>query len=192
MPSLNYVPELFQTRSSCNGIIEYTASHFGSSLKGELIATHFAPGERGLVQRIRPGGALQDIDANWGGLAIAQGIFGELIFSRVGVRNDIHILEPDYPFPSGLSARVVTPFRGGRAGGLTVTVTGHGFGTGTLSVSFNGNPCAIVPGSLTETSRGSKLECVTPSSGSGGLVDVTVTVGTSVSILSGGFMYTNV
>jgi IPT/TIG domain len=189
-PPANYVKQLAVLGSSVDGIIEYTASHFGSSLKGELIASSFAPNDGAKSYRLKPTGQPEVLDALWSDVAMAQGFYGEIIFPRVGTPNDIRVLKPSYVFPTGLSARVVTPFRGGKLGGLLVVVTGHGFGS-SPTVTIDGKPCPVVPGSVGESpTSGSILQCATPPATAGKeLVDVAVTNGGSTSVIVGGFLY---
>jgi hypothetical protein len=188
---MNYVAPFSQLlKSSVNGIIEYTAAHFGSQLKGDLIAGTYAPSDAGATSyRIKTSGTIETLDSTWSDVSVAQGFFGEIIFPRVGVPNDVRILEPSYVFPSSLSARVVTPYRGGKAGGLKITVTGHKFGTAP-TVKIDGKNCPIIPGSVKETSRGSILKCTTPAANPGKeLVAVSVTAGGVTSTITNGFFY---
>jgi Malectin domain/IPT/TIG domain len=187
-PPANYVPPLTLLPSSIDGIMEYTAAHFNSMLKGELIISSYAPNAGAATYRMEPNGSPVALDSQWSDLSVAQGFYGEIIFPRVGV-NEIRVLQPSYTFPNSLSARVVTPFRGGKAGGLVITVTGHGFGAAPV-VSIDGKPCPVIDGSVTETSRGSILKCTTPAaSGGAELVDVSVTSEGLKSTLSNGFYY---
>lgn len=190
-PDPSYVPELFTVPSSVDGIMEYTASHFGGNLRGELIASTFSNSGFRDVYRVRPSPPrLLSLDGDWSALSVAQGIYGELVLPKYS--GDIFVLQPSYPLPARLDARVVTPFRGGAGGGLVVTVTGHKFGAAP-AVTFNGVPCPVVAGSVTETSRGSVLKCRTPPSGGlVNLVNVVVTSGGLSSTITNGFMYMNV
>lgn len=187
-PASNYVNELATLTSSINGICEYTASHFGGQFKGEIIISSYAPGGTGVVYRMKPGSKPQNLDSEWSGLSVAQGFWGEIIMPRVA-KKDFHVLLPDYPAPAGLSARVVTPYRGGKAGNLVVTITGHNFGTAP-TVTIDGKPCPVVAGSVAETSRGSILKCTTPPASAGKeLVNVVVSSGGQSSTITDGFMY---
>lgn len=112
---------------------------------------------------------------------------GELIFPKY--TGDLNILQPDYPFPTSLSARVVSPFRGGAGGGLEMRIAGHNFGT-SPTATINGANCPI--SSTTETAHGSLIICTLPARGAGGnLVDVAVTSSGVTSIITDGFMYMN-
>lgn len=188
-PSRNYHGEISTLKSSVDGICEYTASHFGEQLKGDIIISSYAPSGVGIVYRMKPNEAPVTLDAEWSALSVAQGYWGELIFPRVN-KKVINILTPDYPFPSGLSVRVVTPFRGPKAGGLLVTITGHGFGHGNPQVHFDGSPCQVDLRTVGETTRGSILRCTTPPTNGKSLVDVSVSIDGQISTIQNGFMYT--
>lgn len=218
-PPDNYRPSMFTVQSSVNGIIEYTAEHFNSALKGELIASTFSNQGNKDVYRVRvQPPRLLTLDADWAALSVAQGVFGkqhfcsssvsglffafkllltrhfpfclflgELIFPRY--TGDLNILQPNYTFPSSLSARVVTPFRGGAGGGLEMRIAGHNFGT-SPTATINGANCPI--SSTTETAHGSLIICTLPARGAGGnLVDVAVTSSGVTSTITDGFMYMN-
>lgn len=190
-PSLNYHKQIATLKSSIDGICEYTASHFGDQLKGNIIISSYAPSGVGIVYRMKPGETPIALDLEWSGLSVAQGYWGELVFPRVN-KKVINILQPNYPFPSALSVRVVTPFRGPKTGGLSVVITGHGFGHGSPVVLLDGNKCSVNPTSVQETARGSILKCVTPPSNGKELVDVSVSIDGQTSTIKNGFMYTAV
>lgn len=186
-----YTAPYFTVGSSTNGMIEYTAAHFNGAMKGDLLASTFAnQGLRNLYRiETAPKEKKLSVLAKYSALSVAMGPWGEILCPKYGT--DFQVLMPDYTFPTSLSARVVKPFRGGAAGGLTVTVTGHNFGTNP-TISFNGKNCPT-SGSVVTTSRGDMVKCVTPASGGGvNLVDVVVSSGSASSTITDGFMYMSV
>jgi IPT/TIG domain/Glucose / Sorbosone dehydrogenase len=189
-PPPSYKPPLFTVQSSVDGIMEYTASHFAAQLKGELIVTTFTNQGTRPMYRVRTSPPrLLTLDNSWSALSVAQGVWGEIVLPKSA--GNLQVLQPDYVFPSTISARAVSPFRGGAGGGLLVTITGHNFGTNP-TVTFKGAPC-VVSGAVQTTSRGDLLKCTTPASSRGvNLVDVVVTSGGASSTITNGFMYMNV
>lgn len=98
-------------------------------------------------------------------------------------KKTILVLKPKYVTPAGVNVIAVTPFRGRKAGGNVVTITGHNFD---LPTAFFGSlPCSHIS-DVTSTS----FRCTTPPGSN--LVDVTVVSNGSNKTVHDAFWYMDV
>lgn len=128
--------------SSTNAIMEYTSNVFSGSLKGELVFGKYAASGSGQVWRAKvSGGTINEIPmADYSGLSMAAGLWGELIMPRVQ-QGFVAVLQPVYTKPSGPMVIAVSPRRS--VAGAQVFVSGENFAAG-LSVKFGANAATVI------------------------------------------------
>lgn len=164
--------------SSTNAIMEYTSNVFSGSLKGELVFGKYAASGSGQVWRGKvSGGKINEIPmADYSGLSMAAGLWGELIMPRVQ-QGFAAVLQPVYTKPSGPMVIAVSPRRS--IAGATVFVSGENFAAG-LTVKFG-----TKAGSGIKLVGGTGFFCKVPAGS--GKVSVVVTVGGASSAVIPGY-----
>lgn len=161
--SEGYTRPMAMVESSTNGILEYTANTFKSSLRGELLLSKLSWSGNGVLFRAKlneDGTGLvelpQELHAD-SGLSIEMGAYGELLMPKIK-QASILALVPDEEFEDQLNVIAVVPRRGPSSGGNTVLVTGSGFESG-VRIYFGELECTSY-GALADD--GSSIECQVP------------------------------
>ncbi|GAB0495535.1 hypothetical protein MMPV_006837 [Pyropia vietnamensis] len=179
VPGVDATPGLAGLQSSTNGVLEYSASTFANALRGEILLSKFAGQSNGLLYRARPApdGSSMPLDADGvrvimgrSGLAMFEDPSGGLVMADP--RSDqVTLLKPSYPVPSGATLIGVMPVRGRAAGGNALRVTGHRLGGASAKVTVGGRPCT---GVREVAAGGDALTCTVPAGVAGAVVDVVV------------------
>lgn len=182
-------PLISNLQSSTNGVMEYRSNIFGDKLKGNLFLSKYAGGNEGRVSRVILDGKGQ-VATNgvtnifWpsSGLSIVEGPRGEMVMSRV-FKDELLVLKPEYTTPKTPFFISVMPRKGPAAGGNTVLVTGHNFGTAP-GATFGAKACTDV-----KAIDDDSFTCVVPAGVAGEQVSVSVTVGTTTAAAPTGSDY---
>lgn len=146
---LNYKPPMETMQSPLTGIAEYRAGHFCSKLKGDLILSAYKNGKtfRMGVDGGKKTSGPDQISPN-GGITFVENSRGDLIFPRLSEK-DIFVLRPKISAQTGLYISGAIPFRHGKNGGTTITVSGFNFGPNP-KVSIGSKSCQILSKSNTD------------------------------------------
>lgn len=157
--------------SSTDGVIEYTADSFEGQLKGDLLCSKYStqdsPGKVFRVQLDSNGDLEAGPDELWpsSGLSIAMSPWGHILMPRV-YKAEIKVLTPMYQVGILPIFTAVMPFRGPKAGGNVVLVTGENFGTGPTALFGEEEQECVTVSDVAEDGR--SFKCEVPA-GSGGV-----------------------
>lgn len=187
-PAPGYTQPMTTFPTSTDGLVEWTLNLF-PSLRGNLLASKFAPSFNGQVFRLQltpdgkgiVGGNKHESFHPQSGVRIALHPSGVVTMPRVIV-GDVLLMRPgfkppaDAPFVSG-----VNPPRGGKGGGFPLTIYGWGLSTAT-AVTVGGKPCTALRNVQKD---GRAVTCTTPAGAPGGVVGVVVTTAQGTSASSG-------
>ncbi|KAK1863091.1 hypothetical protein I4F81_005654 [Pyropia yezoensis] len=187
-PAPGYTQPMTTFPTSTDGLVEWTLNLF-PSLRGNLLASKFAPSFNGQVFRLQltpdgkgiVGGNKHESFHPQSGVRIALHPSGVVAMPRVIV-GDVLLMRPTFkpptnaPFVSG-----VNPARGGKGGGFPMTVYGWGLST-TTAVTVGGKPCTALRDVKQD---GRAVTCTTPAGTPGSAVGVVVTTPQGTSASSG-------
>lgn len=159
-------------QSSTDGLVQYQSNAFCGDLKFDIIGSQYTTqnaGFQGNTNRIilNPNGSVKSkfVMAAYSGVAVENGLYGELVMPRVG-KFMVAVLQPKYKPLAGIPFVVACNPKMGR-GDQKILVTGNNFKAG-LKAFVGGKPCTKVavlsPFSFT---------CITPPGK--GLVSISVT-----------------
>lgn len=118
------------------------------------------------------------------GLDVTQAPDGSLI--ELSLSNDaLYLIKPDEAPSVAVAVKSVFPWRGGKAGGTTLTVHGVNLNKNgaTPTVTAGGSSCAV------QSFTAKVIKCVLP--GGSGTVDIVVTVGAENYTFEKGYRYIN-
>ncbi|MCP3916755.1 MAG: hypothetical protein GY711_14460 [bacterium] len=176
--------------ASTNGIVEYRAAAFGSTLRGWLIVQKWNSRPR-IVELAADGRSVVSVrddliqDFELVGLDVTSGPGGALIAANYS-SGRIEVIVPNDAAAIGLTPYDITPWRAPSVGGQRFEIGGSGFGTlADTTVSIDG-----LTAPLTSVSAG-RIVGIVPQNPAGAtdLLDVTVTVASSSSTLTGAFRF---
>ncbi|GAB0488961.1 hypothetical protein MMPV_000174 [Pyropia vietnamensis] len=186
-PSPGYTMPMTTFPTSTDGLVEWTLNLF-PSLRGNLLASKFAPSNNGQVFRLQLtpdgkgviGGTKHESFHHQSGVRIALHPSGVVTMPRVIV-GDVLLMRPGFKPPAGVPfVSGVNPPRGGKGGGFPLTVYGWGLSTAS-AVSVGGKPCTALRNVQQD---GRAVTCTTPA-GTPGMVGVVVTTAQGTSASSG-------
>lgn len=182
----NYQAPIALFESSTNGVIEYTANTFGGELKGDILCSKYSTQDSaGKVFRVRlnaQGDLRAGPDELWAssGLSITMSPWGHILMPRV-YKAEIMMLTPQYTVGILPMFTAVMPFRGPRAGGNVVLVTGENLGSGPTAL-FGDEECVSVSEIAAD---GRSFKCEVPAGRGGVQVSVKLADGSVVESFGG-------
>jgi glucose/arabinose dehydrogenase len=179
-----YKAALVMLPSSTDGIVEFDSAHFGGQLRGDLIVGQY----QGKLYRVKLDSTGESVLSGptilvtGGDLDVTQGPDGTLFVAQIS-KSKIIFHKPSEPAAISVTLKSVFPRRGPLSGGSSLSLYGEiltSVGSPT-TVLVGSSPCPIMSANVT------KLVCSLPPGS--GLVDVTVSYGSSYSILKKAYRY---
>lgn len=189
IPSGNgYTAPIVVVPSSTNGIIEFHSNHFDGQLRGNLITSRYKGGLYRIILTADGTGVVPESKEPFeligdGLLDVTQHPDGTMFDSRYDT-GEIYYYKPiERNTKNTVTILSVFPRRGGNAGGSKLVIYGRNLNKNCSppTVQVGGSDCNITAVSA------AKLECSLP--GGSGTVDVTVTVRSEASTLTGAYRY---
>lgn len=188
-PPSNYEHNMLLVKSATTGVREYGANLFCGKMRGDLILSVFKSRKTYQV-RLKADGTVNGsplVLTPESGIRVDENHHGDLILPNYQ-DTVTYVLRANVASKVGVFVSNAVPFRHGRAGGTLIRIGGWGYQSASpVTVSIGGANCQVVDTSDIE------IVCKVPSfSGGNELKDITVTVGSVSSTLTGAVLYMSV